>query len=306
MGDKAAMAGDQADEFDGAVQVVPFDSLEPQWHVPGAKEGGYLRYLTSWVGGPQGFVNPNFGKGALVSEELVTGYMKLMVGCRQKGTHAHTVTEIYIILKGEIEGFDGTDEKHRAGPMDCVYIPKGVPHGVRNCSSEDLELLWIHDGIEVKGASTYYYTKETTPNIGGVQVIKFNNLMPHWAAPSCQVKPHLRYAVSYVGGKDGYINTNPEDAVISDKTALGINVIFPGNRQVSHSIPGRVFYCVLEGNACVTKGRDRQMKKVLNRLDGVWVQPDTMHAIENVGSGYLWVCWALETPQETRSLTYNA
>jgi citrate synthase len=43
----------------------------------------------------------------------------------------HSVTEIYVILKGGVESFDGVGRVHRAGPLDCLYIPAGVPHGVR-------------------------------------------------------------------------------------------------------------------------------------------------------------------------------
>ena len=58
--------------------------------------------------------------------------------------HVHSVTEIYVILKGEAESFDGVGNKHRAGPMDCLYIPAGVPHGVRTVGGEDLDLIWLH------------------------------------------------------------------------------------------------------------------------------------------------------------------
>lgn len=34
--------------------IIRWQDLEPQWHVPGAKEPGFMRYLTSWVGGPKG------------------------------------------------------------------------------------------------------------------------------------------------------------------------------------------------------------------------------------------------------------
>jgi len=294
----------EASNFEGNVEVVPFNSLEPQWHVPGAKEGGYLRYLTSWVGGPQGFVNPNFGNGALESQDLVTGYMRIMTGCRQKGTHAHTIVEIYVILKGEIEGYDGTDETHRAGPMDLVYIPKGVPHGVRNCGTDDLEFLWIHDGIEVKGASTYFYSKEETPRVGGVKVVPWNTLEPHWAAPQASQAPFLRFAMSYVGGKGGFINLNPEQAIQSEATALGMTVIYPGNRQPTLSVAGKVCYIVVDGEAQLVWGKKKKPEQTLRRLDAIWVHEHTSFALHNRSDRLLWICWVMETPQKTDSVKY--
>lgn len=87
-------AADEAKDYTGGgVEIIPFDELEPQWHVPGAKEGGYLRWLTSWVGGPKGHINPNFGR-SVISDKGCVGFMKLMQGCRQKGVHSHTVVEV--------------------------------------------------------------------------------------------------------------------------------------------------------------------------------------------------------------------
>lgn len=291
--------------------------------MPGATEGGYLRWLTSWVGGPEGHINPNFGV-SVTSDKTSVGFMKLMKGCRQKGVHAHTIVEvrpslpcpepprptparpltdrrqIYVILKGNIEGFDGKGHKHRAGPMDCIYIPKGVPHAVRNSGVEDLDLLWIHDGIEKKGAATYYFDEATTPKIGGVQVIKFMDLEPQWAAPKASQAPFLRYLVSWVGGQGGVVNYNPKEAHDSDKVALGMLVIYPGNRQVSHSYPGNRTYVVVEGKALVDRGKGKEEVK---RLDGIWIPGGTKIALSNhaTDGSALWVLWTHERPLKADS-----
>jgi hypothetical protein len=81
--------------------------------------------------------------------------MRMPVGNRQAGVHVHSVTEIYVILRGEVESFDGVGNRHRAGPLDCLYIPAGVPHGVRTVGAVDLELIWVHDAIERVGVSSY-------------------------------------------------------------------------------------------------------------------------------------------------------
>ena len=84
---------DEASEYIGGAEIIPFDELVPKWTVPGATEGGYLRWLTSWVGGPEGHINPNFGR-SIVSDKTSVGFMKLMRGCRQKGVHSHTIVEV--------------------------------------------------------------------------------------------------------------------------------------------------------------------------------------------------------------------
>ncbi|MCJ1297793.1 hypothetical protein MMC08_000581 [Hypocenomyce scalaris] len=286
-------------EYTGGVKIVPFDGLKEIYTVPGAREGGYLRYLKSWVGGPEGYVNPNLNLGAIVAEDSSVGYMKLMTGCRQKGVHSHGVVEIYIILKGEIEGYDGKGHTHHGGPMDCIYIPTGVPHAVRNSGREDLELLWIHDGLEKKSNITYYYTEAETPKLGGVEVIKFNNLEPHWGAPKARESPFLRYMISYVAGGDGYINFDPGRAYISQKCALGLLVIYPGNEQVPNSLPGNQCYVVVQGTAVVAG-------KNLNRLDALWVPAKTVHTIKNPGSELLWLFWTHEQPQRADSVIYES
>jgi len=304
MGDNKTL---EEDEFTGGdVEIIPFDSLEPRWTVPGAKEGGFLRYLKSWVGGPEGYVNPNLNMGSVVSEDSSVGYMKLMTGCRQKGVHSHTIVEIYIILRGEIEGYDGKGHKHHAGPMDCVYIPEGVPHAVRNSGREDLDLIWIHDGLEKKSNIVYYHNEADTPKLDGVQVIKFNSLEPHWGAPRAQEHPFLRYAVSYVGGTNGFTNYNPEQATISEKCALGLEVIYPGSRQVSQSLPANQCYVVVEGKALVTTRKGQKARvKALGMLDAIWVPAGRVHSLSNPGEKPLWLLWTHEKPQKADSVSYE-
>lgn len=186
--------------------------------------------------------------------------------------------------------------------MDCVYIPKGVPHGVRNCGSEDLDLLWIHDDIEKKGLSTYYYDEASTPRIGGVKVIPFINLEPQWAAPKAKEPPFLRYAVSWVGGQKGYINHNRGVAEESDKCTLGMLVIYPGCKQVPHSYAGNATYVIVEGTGMVDRGKGIE---ILKRLDGVRIPGGKEVAIRNIGTGLLWVLWTHERPQEENSVKYR-
>ncbi|MGI4954052.1 MAG: cupin domain-containing protein [Janthinobacterium lividum] len=134
--------------------VIRFDTLEPSWAVKRATEPGFHRWLVSWLGGQDGTVNFNPGQAAQ-SRRAAMGFMAMPRGNRQAGVHVHSVAEIYVILKGEIEGFDHTGVPHRAGPFDCIHIPAGVPHGVRTVGGEDLHLVWVHDAIERLGVSQY-------------------------------------------------------------------------------------------------------------------------------------------------------
>lgn len=83
-----------------------------------------MRWLVSWVGGPPGYINPSQGV-SVVSDEMAVGYMSLPIGQKQPGLHTHTVAEIYIVLSGQLMGWDGRGDEHLAGPDDCVYIPAG-------------------------------------------------------------------------------------------------------------------------------------------------------------------------------------
>ena len=95
--------------------------------------------------------------------------MYLPRGQRQAGRHTHGVTEIYVVLQGELEGFDASGHPHRAGPMDCTYIPAGCPHGVRNCGLQDVILIWVHDGIERDGIAIYYADDHEFTNAPPIQ-----------------------------------------------------------------------------------------------------------------------------------------
>jgi mannose-6-phosphate isomerase-like protein (cupin superfamily) len=105
-------------------EIVRFKDLEPVWYLPRAKEPGFMRWLVTWVGGPHGFVNPSIGT-SVISNHMAVGFMSLPRGQRQEGLHSHTVAEIYIILKGQLIGWDGRGDSHLGTTGDCIYIPAG-------------------------------------------------------------------------------------------------------------------------------------------------------------------------------------
>jgi len=283
-------------------EIIRWNDLEPQWHVPGAKEPGFMRYLVSWVGGPKGFVNPNKDV-AYISQNTVVGMMNLPVGQRQKGLHYHSITEIYVILKGELESFDGTNKTHRAGPGDCIYIPAGVPHGVRNSGTEDCDLIWIHDGIEKIGTSVYYFDGIVKiPQVDEITMIRYSDLEPSYATHRAKEIEYMRWVISWVGGKDGYENFNRGIAAESEKVAIGMTVLQPGQKSVPHEHDDAEIYVVMRGKALIKLEKGNQE---IGKLDGVYIPAGKVHGIRNHGDEPLHLLWVHERPQKVGSTKYH-
>jgi len=285
-----------------AAEIIRYIDLEPQWHVPGAKEPGFMRYLINWTGGPAGHINPNRGT-AVVSQNTVVGLMNLPVGQRQKGLHYHSVCEIYIILRGNLEGYDGRGHITRAGPLDCMVIPAGVPHGVRNCGTVDCDLIWVHDGIEKIGTSVYYMDGIVTgpPQVDDITIVNFLDLEPSYASHRAKEIGHMRWSVSWVAGPDGHENFNPGFAALSDKVAIGMTVLQPGQKSVPHAHGDAEVYVVMGGKAVINLGDGN---KEITKLDGVFIPPGNIHGVRNHGEEPLYLMWVHEKPQKVGSTTY--
>ena len=83
--------------------IIRYRDLEPSWHLLKAREPGNLRWITNWVGGAEGYINANPSVAA-ISDRYLVGLMCLPMGNRQPGIHAHSVTEIYVVVSGELDG----------------------------------------------------------------------------------------------------------------------------------------------------------------------------------------------------------
>ena len=276
------------------MQIIRNDDLEPAWTVKQAKEPGFLRSLITWVGGPEGYINTN-PRQAARSLDATLGLMRMPVGNRQAGVHVHSVTEIYVILKGQVESFDGVGNVHRAGPLDCLYIPKGVPHGVRTVGDVDLELIWFHDAIERNGVSVYLDGDGPFPAEDEVRLIAHRDLEPDWNGRRAKEGGTLRWTSNWVAALAGGINHNPSVAVCNESVAAGVTAILPGNSSVMHRHGFAETYVVLSGSATVHSGDEVAH---LGRLDAARFDAGEDHRIRNLGEGVLQVFYLHEMPKE--------
>ena len=268
-------------------RIIRFRDLEPTWTTKQAKEPGFMRWLVTWIGGPEGFINTNPGT-AIESRNHAVGMMYLPVGQRQADKHVHGVTEIYVILQGELEGFDASGHPHRAGPWDCTYIPVGCPHGVRNCGQEDVILFWVHDGVERNGTAIYYPDDHVFIDAPPIELVYFTDLEPGWSAPEARIPGAMRWSVNWVGGLEGSPNHSPKQAVANSKIAIGMTVLEPGHTQPPEILPVDRLWLVAEGQAIT---REDGGNTVLGKLDGLHVRAGESPSLRNNGPGPLRLFW---------------
>lgn len=274
------------------MQIIRNQDLEPAWTVKQAKEPGFLRSLITWVGGPEGYINTNPAEAAR-SLDATLGLMRMPVGNRQAGVHVHSVTEIYVILKGEVESFDGVGKTHRAGPLDCLYIPKGVPHGVRTVGDTDLELIWFHDAIEKNGVSVYLDGSGPFPAEDEVRLIAFDGLQPDWSGQGAKLGGTLHWTANWVAAAGSPVNHNPGAAVVNATLAAGVTAILPWNSGPLHSHGFAETYLILSGSGAVHSGDDVAH---LGRLDAVRFRSGEEHRIRSTGAETLYLFWLHENP----------
>lgn len=242
--------------------LIRFAELEPSWAVKRAREPGFLRWLVSWMGGPPGTVNFNPAQAAQ-SGTAAVGFMAMPEGNRQAGLHIHSVTEIYVILKGEIEGYDHTGVPHRAGPGDCIYIPAGVPHGVRTVGSEDLHLIWVHDAIERLGVSVYLEEGEQRESDRHIEIVSSAGRF----RPSANDRV---WTSAYVGA----------DGIANPAIQLGVMRLLSGAVETVAPAATARLYIATAGAATVRYG-DRIA--ALSYLDGLHLPAGVGAAVWNSG-----------------------
>lgn len=269
--------------------IIRYRDLEPSWHLLKAREPGNLRWITNWVGGAEGYINSNPAVAA-ISDRYLVGLMCLPMGNRQPGIHAHSVTEIYVVVSGELEGVDGSGEVHRAGPRDCMVIPPGVPHGVRSCGDEDAYFIWLHDRLEKKGTAVYSDLTRTGDKPAAMHLVRNKDLEPCWDAPQARETGHLRWTTSFVVGDPARTHGK---AVVSERLELGLMVLLPGNSQPATQRAFATTYVAL-GKGLLSCSGNRSTQ--LDRLDAVYVPAGTAHGLRNSSEAAALIFWANDHP----------
>lgn len=236
-----------------------------------------MRWLVTWVGGPAGHINTNPGV-ALESTRCAIGLMCLPRAQRQSGKHIHSITEIYVVLEGMLEGFDASGHLHRAGPLDCTAIPAGCPHGVRNCGTDDVMLVWVHDGIEADGVSAYFPDDHPFGDVPAIEVVHHADLLPEAATSSRQ----------WVAGLAGTPDPHQPGTGFNPRVAIGITVLEPGRCTPIAPMEITRFYLVTQGEAIVDL---RAGTATLARLDGIQFAAGEPIALRNGGPASLSLLW---------------
>ncbi len=244
------------------LSIVRNRDLEAFWGVLRAKEPGFMRTLITWMGGPEGYINTNPGT-AIESRHCAVGLMDMAPGNRQPGVHTHTVTEIYVILEGTVESIDGVGNRHIAGPLDCLYIPKGVPHGVRTVGDTPVKLLWVNDDIERWGVSLYQEGPgphlPINPDEPEASLIPFVGLEPSWSGSRAKEPGFMRWNISWVGGVQTGPNYNPDRAARNARVGLSLYVVQPANRMSDAAAPGNALHVVVRGRGVLASRSEPQV-----------------------------------------------
>lgn len=275
----SAMLGITASESQAmrnSIRIVRNRDLEPTWTVLRAKEPGFMRSLITWMGGPEGYINTNPGV-AIESRKCAVGLMDMGPGQRQPGVHTHSMVEIYVILDGEVESFDGVGNTHVAGPLDCVYIPRGVPHGVRTVGDRPVKLLWVNDAVEKWGVSHYQEGPGPHPAENGqtIGLVRLNDLEPNWSAPRAKEAGFMRWGVSWVGSAEtvGATNLNPGAAEANERVSISLVTVLPANRfPQNEAARGDRLLVVTQGRAILGAGRE---STEIGRQDAVFCPAGT-------------------------------
>ena len=158
----------------------------------------------------------------------------------------HGVAEIYVVLDGVLEGFDASGHLHRAGPLDCTYIPAGCPHGVRNCGLDDVLLIWVHDHIERNDAAVYYPDDHDFGDVPKIDLLRFSDLEPDWSERGARIPGTMRWSVNWVGGLAG--SPDPNAAIAARNARVSIGMTRAGARSC-HTVNHAAGDAALSGGA---------------------------------------------------------
>jgi mannose-6-phosphate isomerase-like protein (cupin superfamily) len=80
---------------------------------------------------PEGITSYLLASPRTSSAELLTTTLAVIQPGGEQRIHSHRPEQVYFILEGSGLMTVGS-ETQRVGPGDCVFIPSGQPHGLRN------------------------------------------------------------------------------------------------------------------------------------------------------------------------------
>ncbi len=185
--------------------------------------------------------------------------------------HCHTITEIYVVLKG----FDGNGNRKIAGPLDCLYMPVGCYHATRALSDEDVEFLWIHDRQEPLGAAHYPDTEDIP--CPPMHMVRFADLAPSWQSSQAREVGFLRWLVTYVRGVSNAEQVTADGSLTNENTALGVLGIQPASQQPLEVAEVPLVYFVARGWVVVASEHEGDSAEVLGPRDVLHVPAGAPH-----------------------------
>ncbi len=253
--------------------------------LPHSQTPGYLRWIKAYAGNHASpDLAPPDGTSTSGPIPMLQG---IDAGNYQWGPHSHTIIEFYIMLQGRgiTTGVNGGEA---VSPLDCVFVPKHSPHGVRSVGDEDLILIAIHEEDEPADAIVYFADGDIDPEADypGQTVIRYEELAPRWASEG---EGNLRRSVSYIGGPEGTFHLNRDDGgMVGDRVSAGVTVISPGNAHVVHSHPTTESYVIARGRAEVLGHPEIEP---LEFLDALLVPENVEHGLRALGDEPLYVIW---------------
>ncbi|TCZ51108.1 cupin domain-containing protein [Roseicella aquatilis] len=159
---------------------------------------------------------------------------------------------------------------------------------MRAVGEEDLELVWVHDGIERNGVSVYLEGEGPFPAEREVQLIRFADLRP---GGSSSDGGDAGWSVTWVAGPAGSPNHNPAQAAANGRVGIGMTALAPGETLDLPGHGGPRLAVVIAGTATVeVEGGPTG----LGPLDALHCQAAAACTLGNRGSAPLWVLWVDE------------
>ncbi len=86
---------------------------------------------------PEGITSYLLASPRTTSAEHLTTTLAVIQSGGEQRIHSHRPEQVYFILEGNGLMTVG-GETQRVGPGDCVFIPSGQPHGLKNDGDETL------------------------------------------------------------------------------------------------------------------------------------------------------------------------